>query len=177
MQQPVALGPNSNSSSGMSSKRAGTSGSSPRSSAGVPYSSNADDKTMHETYLWSFYDGVKNGLGAVMCTMTKVNNTISCENSHILRNLLKTELGFPGMVFPDTMAQQHALASAVNGLDYRSSSIWSTATIKQFLSNSTLSQVQLDDMIIHNMMGDGVLCRQPRQRHAALHSKQRRLTT
>lgn len=35
------------------------------SSSDAPYSSVADDKTLHETYLWSFYDGVKNGMGAV----------------------------------------------------------------------------------------------------------------
>lgn len=32
----------------------------------APYSSNADDKTIHESYLWPFYDGVKQGMGAVM---------------------------------------------------------------------------------------------------------------
>jgi len=36
------------------------------STASAPYSSVADDKTLHESYLWSFYDGVKEGLGAVM---------------------------------------------------------------------------------------------------------------
>lgn len=39
----------------------------------APYSSVADDKTLHETYLWSFYDGVKNGMGAVMCAMVYSN--------------------------------------------------------------------------------------------------------
>ncbi|KAF8848804.1 glycoside hydrolase family 3 protein [Acephala macrosclerotiorum] len=34
----------------------------------APYSSVAGDKTLHETYLWSFYDGVKGGMGAVMRT-------------------------------------------------------------------------------------------------------------
>lgn len=37
------------------------------SSGGVgPYSSVVDDKALHETYLWSFYDGVKGGMGACM---------------------------------------------------------------------------------------------------------------
>lgn len=35
------------------------------SSSIAPYSSEVDDKTLHETYMWSFYDGVKNGMGAV----------------------------------------------------------------------------------------------------------------
>lgn len=30
------------------------------------YSSNADDKTVHETYLFPFYDAVKAGMGAIM---------------------------------------------------------------------------------------------------------------
>jgi beta-glucosidase len=47
--------------------------------------------------------------------------------------LLKTELGFPGFVFPDTNAQQHALASATNGLDYGSACLWTTSTIEGYL--------------------------------------------
>lgn len=57
------------------------------------------------------------------------------------------------MVFPDTMAQQHALASAANGLDYGSSSIWTTSTMQHLLSNGSLSQSRLDDMAIRNVMG------------------------
>lgn len=57
----------------------------------APYSSNADDKTIHEAYLWPFYDAVKNGMGAVMCAMTEVNGSASCENGDLLMGLLKTE--------------------------------------------------------------------------------------
>jgi len=40
-------------------------------------------------------------MGAVMCAMTKVNGTLSCENEILQQNLLKTELRFPGLVYPD----------------------------------------------------------------------------
>lgn len=69
----------------------------------APYSSNADDKTIHETYLWAWYDGVYNGMGAVMCAMNEVNGSASCESDDLLMGLLKSELGFPGMVVPDGM--------------------------------------------------------------------------
>lgn len=118
-----------------------------------PYSSNADDKTLHETYLWSFYDAVKNGLGAVMCAMTKVNNTLSCENGDLLMKHLKTEIGFPGMVYPDTKAQSGAIESALNGEDYGSSEIWTTSLMKTILANGTLSKSRLDDMAIRNTIG------------------------
>lgn len=124
-----------------------------QTSSGAPYSSNVDSKTFHETYLWSFYDGVHSGLGGVMCAMTKVNGTLSCESSSLLLDTLKTELGFPGLVFPDTNGQEHALASAVSGLDYGSSSLWSSSNIKGFLENKTMSEARLTDMAVRNLMG------------------------
>lgn len=127
--------------------------SSESDSGSAPYSSNADDKTLHETYLWPFYDAVKHGLGAVMCAMTKVNGTLSCQNSDLLMKHLKTELGFPGLVWPDTNGQSSALESAVNGEDYGSSSIWSTSTMETLLSNGSLSEARLDDMAVRNLMG------------------------
>lgn len=60
------------------------------------YSSNADDKTLHEVYLWPFADAVKAGMMAAMCGMNRVNGTRSCEASPLLNGALKTELGFPG---------------------------------------------------------------------------------
>ncbi|KAA8571271.1 hypothetical protein EYC84_000598 [Monilinia fructicola] len=118
-----------------------------------PYTSNVDDKTLHETYLAPFYDGVKNGMGAVMCAMTQVNGTLSCENSNLLNHYLKTELGFPGFVWPDQGGQSTAFGSANGGLDYGGSRIWSNATITAGLANGTLSQERFDDMAIRNVMG------------------------
>lgn len=36
-------------------------------------SSNVDDKTMHELYLWPFADAVKAGAGSVMCSYQQVS--------------------------------------------------------------------------------------------------------
>ncbi|PVH75896.1 glycoside hydrolase family 3 protein [Cadophora sp. DSE1049] len=123
------------------------------SSSVAPYSSAADDKTLHETYLWSFYDGVKNGLGAIMCAMTKVNGTLSCKNEELLQNLLKTELGFPGLVYADVGGQSTAFVSANGGLDFGSSSIWSNSTLQSGLTNGSFTQARLDDMAIRNVIG------------------------
>lgn len=96
---------------------------------------------------------MKNGAGAVMCAMTKVNGTMACENSDLLMKMLKTELGFPGMVWPDMNGQNSAKGSALGGEDYGSSSIWSTSTMESFLSNGTLSEARLNDMAIRNLIG------------------------
>ncbi|KAJ5913399.1 beta-glucosidase D [Penicillium tannophilum] len=142
-------GSGGNSSSSMFQRRS----SQDSSSSGAPYSSNVDSQAFHETYLWSFYDGVHSGLGGVMCAMTKVNGTLSCESSSLLLDTLKTELGFPGLVFPDTNGQQDALASAISGLDYGSSSLWSSSNIEGFLENNTMSEARLNDMAVRNLMG------------------------
>ncbi|GKZ22757.1 hypothetical protein AbraIFM66951_004254 [Aspergillus brasiliensis] len=153
------IGPGSSNTSSMGARPTGSmkrraAGSDSESDSGSPpYSSNADDKTLHETYLWPFYDSVKHGLGAVMCAMIKVNGTLSCQNSDLLMKHLKTELGFPGLVWPDVDGQNSALESAIGGEDYGSSRIWSTSTMEKLLSNGSLTEARLDDMAIRNLMG------------------------
>lgn len=43
-----------------------------------------------------FADAVRAGVGSVMCSYNKINNTYACENSYVLNHLLKDELGFQG---------------------------------------------------------------------------------
>ncbi|KAH8202201.1 hypothetical protein TruAng_003676 [Truncatella angustata] len=117
------------------------------------YSSNVDDKTTREVYLWPFADGVKSGLMAAMCAMNKVNNTLSCENSELLNEYLKTAVGFPGMVFPDQGAQSTSYGSANGGLDYGSSSLWSEEILEAGISNGSFTQARLDDMAVRNVIG------------------------
>lgn len=81
-------------------------------------SSNIDDVTMHELYLWYIYgyhirlltmltiprpfaDAVRAGVGSIMCSYNQINNSYGCQNSHVLNNLLKGELGFQGFVLTD----------------------------------------------------------------------------
>ncbi|PQE27536.1 beta-glucosidase D protein [Rutstroemia sp. NJR-2017a BBW] len=133
---------------------AGSDGSSTSTddSGSAPYTSNVDDKALHETYLWPFYDGVKGGMGATMCAMTKVNGTLSCENSRLLNTLLKTELGFPGLVWPDQNGQSSSFDSADAGLDYGSSQYWSNDTLLTGIANGSFTQERLDDMAVRNVI-------------------------
>ncbi|KAF7515323.1 hypothetical protein PCG10_003392 [Penicillium crustosum] len=117
------------------------------------YSSNADDKTIHEVYLWPFADAIKAGMGAVMCAMNRINGTLSCENEVALSKLLKSELGFPGVVVPDVGSQETSFNSANAGLDFGSSSLWSESIITAGIRNGSLTQARLDDMAIRNVIG------------------------
>lgn len=53
------------------------------------YSSNVDDKTLHEVYMWPWGDTIKAGAQAVMCAMPRVNGTHSCSNEELLTGKLK----------------------------------------------------------------------------------------
>jgi beta-glucosidase len=117
------------------------------------YSSNADDKTIHELYLWPFADAVHAGMGAVMCAMNRVNSTLSCENDKLINGLLKTELGFPGFVLPDVNSQSTAFGSANAGLDFGSSTYWTASILEAGIANGSFSEARLDDMTVRNTIG------------------------
>jgi hypothetical protein len=57
-------------------------------------SSNVDDRTIHELYVFPFMDSLKAGAASVMCSYQRANNSYGCQNSKLLNGILKTELGF-----------------------------------------------------------------------------------
>lgn len=61
-------------------------------------SSNVDDRTLHELYLWPFADAVRANVAAVMCSYNKINGTWACESQSAMQRLLKDQLGFRGYI-------------------------------------------------------------------------------
>ncbi|KAL2841857.1 glycosyl hydrolase family 3 N terminal domain-containing protein [Aspergillus pseudoustus] len=111
-------------------------------------SSNIDDKTMHELYLWPFQDAVHAGTPSIMCSYNRVNNSYACQNSKLLNGLLKTELGFQGYVVSDWGAQHSGIASANAGLDLvmPSSDFWGH-NLTNAITNGTMEASRLNDMV------------------------------
>ncbi|KAI9026666.1 glycoside hydrolase superfamily [Phycomyces nitens] len=79
-------------------------------------SSDVDDRTLHEVYLWPFARSIEADVGSVMCSYNKLNGTYACENDVALNKVLKEELGFRGFVQSD-WSGTHSTESATNGLD------------------------------------------------------------
>lgn len=122
-------------------------------------SSNIDDKTMHELYLWPFADAVRAGTGSIMCSYQQINNSYGCGNSYTMNYLLKNELDFQGFVMSDWQAQHSGVSSALAGLDMTmpgdtlfltGASYWGTNLTIAVL-NGTLPQYRLDDMAVRIM--------------------------
>ncbi|KAL5045586.1 putative beta-glucosidase L [Aspergillus fruticulosus] len=119
-------------------------------------SSNADDRTIHELYLWPFYNAVKANVASVMCSYNKINGTWACEHDALLNGLLKGELGFKGHVLSDWNAQHSTVQSANTGLDMTMpgsdfatppGSIYWGKNLAAAVANGSVPQARLDDMV------------------------------
>ncbi|KAL4797709.1 glycoside hydrolase superfamily [Aspergillus venezuelensis] len=106
-------------------------------------SSNLDDRTLHELYLWPWIDGVANGMGSVMCVMNRVNGTIGCENDHIMNGVLKNETGFQGFIVPDVTAPLDKTAGLVGGLDWNSG--YDVSEIVAAVESGNISEAVITD--------------------------------
>ena len=122
-------------------------------------SSNIDDKTMHELYLWPFADAVRAGVGSFLCSYTLVNNSYGCQNSKTINNILKGELGFQGFVVSDWAGQHSGVSSSLSGLDMSMPgdtgfdtgyTFWGTNLTIAVL-NGTVPEWRIDDMVMRIM--------------------------
>jgi beta-glucosidase len=121
----------------------------PKPNHNASISSNIDDKTMHELYLWPFMDALRAGGASVMCSYNRVNNSDACQNSKVLNGLLKEELGFQGFVVSDWFMQQSGVASALAGLDMVMpvAPYWTDGNLTQMVNNGSVSKTRLEDMV------------------------------
>ncbi|CAO3671069.1 hypothetical protein G6F70_002904 [Rhizopus microsporus] len=80
-------------------------------------SSDIDERTLHEIYIWPFARAVEAGVGSIMCSYNQINGIFACENDYLLNTVLKGELGFKGFVQSDWLATMSTVDSANHGLD------------------------------------------------------------
>ncbi|KAF7344682.1 Beta-glucosidase [Mycena venus] len=140
------------------------------SSAAQISSSNIDDRTMHEVYLWPFAEAVKAGVGSVMCSYNKINQTQACQNSKLINGILKEELGFQGFIVSDWAAMINGVQPTLAGLDMNmpgfigygvgpqsapdpskaTNSYWGAALV-EMVRNGSVPEARLDDMVIRTL--------------------------
>ncbi|KKA30906.1 hypothetical protein TD95_002622 [Thielaviopsis punctulata] len=80
-------------------------------------SSNIDDRTFHELYLWPFAEAIQSNVNVIMCSANKVNGTWACENKRLLTDIIRGELGFRGYIISDWDAHHDRRQSIEAGLD------------------------------------------------------------
>ena len=81
-------------------------------------SSDVDERTLREIYLAPFEMIIKEAKPwAVMASYNKVSDVYMCENSYLLRKVLKEEWGFDGIVVSDWGAVRDPILATEGGLD------------------------------------------------------------
>ncbi|KAI7329200.1 glycoside hydrolase family 3 protein [Hortaea werneckii] len=124
-----------------------------------PGSSNIDDQTLHELYLWPFADGVRAGAASIMCSYNLLNNSQACQNSYMQNYILKGELGFQGHILSDWQATASGVSAILAGLDVSMPGDTSFNTGYSYFGpnltiavlNGTVPQWRLDDMAVRTL--------------------------
>ncbi|EKG22356.1 Glycoside hydrolase family 3 [Macrophomina phaseolina MS6] len=123
-------------------------------------SSNVDDRTLHELYVWPFANAIRAGVSSVMCAYQRINGSYACQNSKTQNGILKTELGFQGYVMSDWMGTHSGVASVEAGLDMTMPGAWNWqpwlnwstpsyfgGNLTKAVENGTVSVTRVDDMV------------------------------
>ncbi|KAK8237632.1 putative beta-glucosidase [Phyllosticta capitalensis] len=123
-------------------------------------STNIDDRTMHELYVFPFADAVRAGSASIMCSYNRLNGSYGCQNSKMLNGVLKEELGFQGYVMSDWGAVHSGVATIESGLDMNmpggigftnsTPSFWG-ANATAAVTNGTIPESRIDDMVLRIM--------------------------
>jgi beta-glucosidase len=74
-----------------------------------------DERTLQEVYTRPWAPPVARDLASVMCAYNKVNGVYSCENAHLLIDILRGQLGFDGFVLTDFGASRPRTESTIEG--------------------------------------------------------------
>ncbi len=77
-----------------------------------------DERTLREIYLPAFRAAVQEaGVLSIMSAYNQINGQFCSENVHLLKDILKDDWGFKGLVMSDWGAVHHTDLTALNGLD------------------------------------------------------------
>jgi uncharacterized protein (TIGR03437 family) len=107
-----------------------------------------DERSGRETDLLAFEIGVRDAnVQSVMCSYNLVNGTYSCENSHLLSDVLKGDWGFPGFVMSDWWATHSHVAAANAGLDQEQPDNQWFASLGAAIQSGQVAQSRLDNMV------------------------------
>jgi beta-glucosidase len=108
-----------------------------------------DERTLREIYLPAFEAAVAQAhVAAVMCAYPKVNGTFGCENSHLLKDVLRGDWGFQGFVQSDYTATHSTVNSAQAGLDLSMKADFYGSAMKSAVTSGKLPVSVLDTLLV-----------------------------
>lgn len=114
-------------------------------------SSDIDERTLREIYLVPFEAAVcEAGVWAIMTGYNRLNGTYCGEHAWLLRDLLKGEWGFDGLVMSDWFGTRSTIEAATNGLDLEmpGPAIFRGEALKKAVRKGAVPQEAIDDSVL-----------------------------
>jgi beta-glucosidase len=104
-------------------------------------------RAMQESDLLAFHIGIDIAHpGAVMCSYNRINGDYGCENSYLLRDVLKGEWGFDGFVISDWGGTHSTEKASAAGLDQEQPMAdFFGPALKQAVEAGKVPMTQIDD--------------------------------
>jgi beta-glucosidase len=108
------------------------------------------ERALKEIYLPAFEAAVKEArVASVMCAYPRVNGAFDCENTPLLRTILKDEWKFDGFVTSDFGAVHSAIPSLKAGLDLEfPRGLYFGEKLEQAVQNKQVQVEQLDEALV-----------------------------
>jgi beta-glucosidase len=123
---------------------------------------NIGERAMRETDLLAFEIGLReSNAAAVMCAYNRVNGDYSCENKHLLTDVLKKEWKFPGFVLSDWQGTHSTAKASAAGLDHEEpGEFFYGDALRRAVQAGQVPAIELDDhvrRILRSMFASGVV--------------------
>lgn len=113
-----------------------------------------DERSARESDLLAFEIALKDSNAqSVMCAYDLMNSDFACGNNHLLNDILKGDMAFPGFVLSDAFATPSSAAAAIAGLDqeqtgdYMFDGIWTSESLKTAIQNGDMPVSRLNNMV------------------------------
>ncbi len=110
-----------------------------------------DERSLRETDLLAFQLAIRTGQpGAVMCAYNRVNGDFSCENHHLLTDVLRTDWGFKGFTVSDWGGTHSTVKASHAGLDQEEpNQYFYGEAFRHALTQGEITEAELNEHVRH----------------------------
>lgn len=115
-------------------------------------SSDIDERTLHEIYFPAFKSAVQKAqVGAVMSSYNLLNGVWTTESPWLLKDVLRTQWGFNGMVMSDWGSTHNCVPAVKGGMDLEmaGNEIQNEEDLRKYLESGEISMSDIDLKVKH----------------------------
>ena len=115
-------------------------------------SSDIDERTLHEIYFPAFKSAVQKAeTGAIMTSYNLLNGVWTTENPWLLKDVLRNQWGFNGMVMSDWGSTHNCIPAVTSGLDLEmaGNEIQNEDALRKYLDSGEISMNDIDLKVKH----------------------------